>query len=37
MAEHEMPKVEVLDQHRWLKQLIGEWICTMNMTYKRKA
>lgn len=30
MAEHEMPKLEVLDQHRWLQQLVGEWICTMN-------
>ncbi|HKO88501.1 MAG TPA: DUF1579 domain-containing protein [Burkholderiales bacterium] len=30
MAEHEMPKVEFLEQHRWLKQLVGEWICTMD-------
>lgn len=30
MAEHEMPKAEQLEQHRWLRQLIGEWVCTMD-------
>lgn len=29
MAEHEPPKLEVLEQHRWLQQLVGEWACTM--------
>lgn len=31
MAEQEAPpKVETLEQHRWLKQLIGEWVCTVD-------
>lgn len=29
MSEQQMPKVEQLEQHRWLRQLIGEWLCTM--------
>ena len=30
MAENQMPKVEQLEQHRWLRQLIGEWVYTMD-------
>ena len=31
MVEREAPELEVLAQHRWLQQLVGNWVCTVDV------